>query len=461
MFNSESQLIRFRESSVEQILNWLDESHVKGEYNIDEEVEKLLLARNSTLLDAALAEYSTVTKTLNTIYDRSEIPIKRLCLKRVYAGYFTYTDHEFPFNGTIIEIFSKSGTENGLLRSFAYNPTLCLDAVDDIVNKNNEFSEIHENIWREFIYYLSGNPQFSKNSKRGWFDEDYAAQCITKDIWNLSMQLDVSESNAEWLAQIYRGLRTTDSSDEKVHKEESYFNADDNDDSCFIVENAIQRWKSVKNRSLCLIILSCLSNDTKYFNSLCDHDDLDFRKYYYRHVDIDEIINGKEECTEILDMWLHRDGAEFFRAAIQNNGVVSYSSKDWFKKKIAEISSDFSDANWLEADLVRSLNSFNHVPEHLRADANITLLDADAKIEDLKQERLQQQINNLYLNLLGNRDMTDGPMHLGDDSSIQYLAAQITYIKNRVDFVEQSYLKPKILIIVVASLLSFIIGLLL
>jgi hypothetical protein len=154
MSDQDALLIRFREASVEQILNWLDAWVSNNGYKSDEKAEDILLKRNEPLLDAALAEYSSLNHTLEVIYKRTDLPLRRLCLSRVDSKWSDLDGEVFPNDNTIIDILSLKSIENGLIKSYTTNPKINPIVAKRILNREGAFSYLEEPVWRRFLFYL-------------------------------------------------------------------------------------------------------------------------------------------------------------------------------------------------------------------------------------------------------------------------------------------------------------------
>jgi hypothetical protein len=304
----------------------------------------------------------------------------------------------------------------------------------------------------------------SSNGERTGYSDYIDFDMLVSDIWELSLTLETSEDNATWLASTYSGLLSTYSDDAASSSDYIDYNNDkpsDEDDSQFIVVRVISRWYKTSEAAtrLCVQLMRCLGKDTDFFNKLADHDDLEFRKAYYREVDMFLTSYDEEKNIELLEKWYAKDGRDFFCEAIKNCGIVSHCCLDkWFTRKISEVAGDYVESRWLKQDLEQAVKQSDVVPVHLKADYNYEPLNSDSVTIEEKQDRLQQQVDVLYQNLLGRRDVVNEPIVLGDNASLGVLASVLGDIQTRITGLEKAGAISKFAIVLVIAVVFFFLG---
>jgi hypothetical protein len=167
----------------------------------------------------------------------------------------------------------------------------------------------------------------------------------------------------------------------------------------------------------------------------------------------------EEKNIELLEKWYAKDGRDFFCEAIKNCGIVSHCCLDkWFTRKISEVAGDYVESRWLKQDLEQALKQSDAVPVHLKADYNYEPLNSDSVTIEEKQDRLQQQVDVLYQNLLGRRDVVNEPIVLGDNASLGVLASVLGDIQTRITGLEKAGAISKFAIVLVIAVVFFFLG---
>lgn len=438
MFEKNSLQVRLKNASPELVLSWLDKWDQDGKYNLDEDDEKIIVDRDEPLLDAALTEYSANSTTLSRIYERGDTSLKKACLsnsKRNVSSYF----NEWPFDGTFQKILNNSDLERGLLDVLVTNPSFDIESATDVIDKLEDFATISDNNWRSFLSSLSRNPLMKK---RSLFGQSYEVEHVKFKLWRLSETLPTTQENADFLYNLYSGLAPVESDDPK-HENSDLYNSDKGSKREFVVERAIQKWKHftpkeedrvrqgfflIKGRcgdDICRQLLKNLENDTIFFASLEKHASSSYREYFYRNVDW---CYYDDENTEVLDRWFEKDRERFLKSLSQNYQVVcNHSCYKWLNNKVEKMDRDLQDI--LKGYMSAAIGQENRTPYHLKQGFDLSSTPAS----DTKRiDRLGLQVDLIFKNLLGDRDVTDEHIYLGDNASLSIIAQELGYVKGYI-----------------------------
>lgn len=452
MFEKHSLHVRLRNASVELVLSWLDKWNDEGKYNLVKEDEKILLNRQEPLLDAALSEYSSETQTLSEIYFRGELSLKKACLKNDKRGNLSGCK-TWPYDGTFHDLLNKTDIENGLLKSLVTNPSFDFGEALDVFEKKNEYFAENETLWLQFISLLSRN---SLMQQRLDFGDAYEIQ---SRMWQLSQSLTVTQENVDYLYNLYFSLGSISSDDPKQIGTD-FYEFDRDTERNFLVEKAINRWASFNPRDedkvrqgfflikghsgaeICRFILKNLKNDTQYFAALEQHEEPDYRQYFYKNA---EFWQYEDDGIAKLNSWFEKDGNLVLEAVLENDSAVfSYDRQKWVERKIKEVD-DTEERRILELELSNLLDLDNDLPAHLRRNFEFSSL---APLDARRVDRLERQVDLLFKNLLGVRNINDDHMYLEEESSLSIIAENLGVIKYSIGhFQKKVYVMNKLIIL--------------
>ena len=407
----------------EYVFEWL-KSNVLEKRNLGQErdqLENTLLSRNDKLINLGLALYCDTPLVGHTLFKSNDQIIKRAALsgtsvkEKILETSWTLNDDVIPV--LLDEYNQKNQPESddliSLLKALLSNKNLPSEILEAVYERSGHFSEVDKKSRIRLVGMTVGNERLSTPYKSVLMDgyEEYRYEAVFSSAWGLFEKFPVNRMAAGFLEALsirlvaypYNETNTLD---------------------------VIERWRSndeIEDQVYTYVrtALVRIIGDADEFKELKNHDDVDLRKGYYANL-------SSVKPSDVSDGF-DKDGKEFLDAAIYND--------EFFRSE--EVRTALRNACW-DAPDERSYmdypNSFNvqeaklsaEHPEWFRSSWSGSLPfeeieDADERREK-RLEYLNTQVADLHKALLGDKDESQEPNVIGENSIFNDLRVELQII---------------------------------
>lgn len=164
-------------------------------------LEYLLVRRNDPLIDLGIARFGHSGETIRRIFRRGDSGIRCAALSNPHSGSY----HGWLEKDDIEEII-RSG-KKAELESLAKNRFLNDDALEQLIERKEQFTDLSDDQYIKMLIWLGGNPRMSADYDEriidGW--AEYRHGSVFTLAWDLARHLPVTETIAYVLYELLKG----------------------------------------------------------------------------------------------------------------------------------------------------------------------------------------------------------------------------------------------------------------
>lgn len=200
--------------SAQSAYQWLYERRYRDDCDVPpwivaednpEVLEFLLTRRNEPLIDLGIARFGHSNLAIRKVYRRGDIGVRCAALSNAHIG-----PADIINDGWLKEKDIKNILYNGTrteLESLAKNKYLENDALEQILERRDAFSELSETQYINMLVWLGKNPRMSTKYNRNILDgyAEYTHNRVFSVAWELARYLPTTKANAYALYKLLSG----------------------------------------------------------------------------------------------------------------------------------------------------------------------------------------------------------------------------------------------------------------
>lgn len=401
------------ECSAQAAYDWLHE-HRRPENDapgllddVPKVLEYLLTRRNDPLIDLGIAQFGKSIRAIKQVFERGNSGVRCAALSNPVVGPAGFMRTAWLDTETLSTLL-RTGS-NAELEALTTNPFLDSEAIEHLLEKKEEFSELSEIRYLRMLAWLGSNPRMAQSYDRGILDgwAEYHHGAVFTLAWELARTLEPNKMNAYVLYELLR----------RIEPPGLYENPNE----------VTARWKIEKEtedgkRSFAysFSLRTLLADRIEANDDLLNSDDLALRESFYRRFSVREY----KDWTKFIE----KDGENAFDAILENDGL--WRSEDTRR--------ELGDLAWKVPDLHSSMmapNSFNWTEEGKRKQHPEWFRDEDEEYSnepDAVIRRLDKKIDKIATSM----DVDfDG---YGNEPTIMRTEGKIEELSDKIDSIESA-----------------------
>lgn len=413
----------------EYVFEWL-KSNVAKEPNWDNgrnKLENSLLARNDKLVNLGLALYGEIPSVGFKLFQSDDSVIRRATLSG--RSVRSILGRSWVLNDDVIPVLleeekqrkeSESENDNSddgeitLLHELLGNSFVPSELLTAIYEKTEPFSDVDDDLWIDLVSMTVRNERLSTPYSSVWMDgfDQYKYETVFSAAWRLFRVFPVNRRAASILSSLSDRLVSDSPNDVEALEVADRWRPDDGKE---------QGAYSLARASLVKLI----SNHSREFKDLKNHEDLALRQGYYSSL-------SWPEPGDVADGF-ERDGKNFLDSALYNNAFYARE----------ETRSALRTACWDAPDKHSRMdypNYFNVREKQLSAEYPEWFEDSWSgelpfeQIEDPEERRekrleyLNTQVAELRKTIIGYKEEYQEASEFGEDSTLNELRLELQLI---------------------------------
>lgn len=362
--------------SAQAAYDWLNErKHPEGEKpysfeNTPAVLEYLLARRNDPLIDLGVARFGKSTTAIKRVFDRGNLGVRCAALSNPVVGPEGSFRTAWLDKKTLQELTRRGS--NAELQALATNPFLDDEAIEHLLEKQEEFAELSEIQYIQMLVWLGKNPRLAQPYDDAILDgwAQYSHGKVFDLAWELARTMDANKTNATVLYELLR----------RVQHPVGYENP----------EEVMARWRIEEELEEgdhpiagSFFLRSLLADLMAANDDLLNSDDLALRQSFYKRFSVWEYKDWPK--------FIEKDGAHAFDAIVENDGLWQSADK---REKLRELAWEVPDPH----SSMMAPNTRNWVEERKRREHPEWFRDEDEEYSnepDAVIRRLDKKINKL------------------------------------------------------------------
>lgn len=367
-------------------------------------LEYLLVRRNDPLIDLGIARFGQSTTAIKRVFDRGNLGVRCAALSNPVVGPEGFIGTAWLDIETLQELV-KTGS-NAELEALATNPFLDESAIENLLEKKEEFAELSESRYLRMLVWLGKNPRMAQSYDRNILDgfAEYSHGRVFTLAWELARTMDATPYNAAVINELLQ----------KTHHPVGFKNP----------EEVAARWrieKECKNGDHPIegsfFLRNLLADLIEANDDLLNSDDLALRESFYRRFSVREYKDWPK--------FIEKDGKHAFDAIVENDGL-------WQSKDTRE---ELRDLAWKVPDPQHSMmapNWCNWAEERKRKEHPEWFRDEDEEYSD-EADAVIRRLDKKIDKLANSMDVDfDG---YGGDPTVKRIEDKFENLEDKIDMI--------------------------